>query len=113
MAPSSLHNYPVQTPSLTHTCSTKLLHVEFPSVLPLNMNPAQQHVPSSNKLCFAALEQAVIDSRAREAKTEQRIEMLLNGFLKLERFMTEQQTPPTPLKISPIDIIPVWPSPTG
>ena len=70
------------------------------------MNPAQQHVPSSDKLCFAALEQAVIDSQAREAKTEQRIEILLNGFLKLERFMTEQQPPPTPPKISPIDIIP-------
>ena len=73
-----------------------------PSVLPLNMNPAQQHLPSSDELCFTALEQAVIDSRAREAKTEQRIEMLLNGFLKLERFMTEQQTPPTLRKSPPL-----------
>ena len=78
-----------------------------PSVLPLIMNPAQQHIPSSDELCFTALEQAVINSQAREAKTEQRIEMLLNGFLKLERFMTEQQPPPAPPKISPIDIIPV------
>ena len=60
------------------------------------MNPAQQHVPSSDELHFTALEQAIINSQAREAKTEQRIEMLLNGFLKLERFMTEQQPPPTP-----------------
>ena len=77
------------------------------------MNPVQQHVPSSDKLCFAALEQAIINSQAKKAKTEQRIEMLLNSFLKVERFMTEQQPPPTPPKISPIDIIPVQSSPTG
>ena len=77
------------------------------------MNPAQQHISSSNELCFTALEQAVVDSQVREAKTEERIKMLLNSFLKLERFMTEQQPPPTPLKISPIDIIPIWPSPIG
>ena len=71
------------------------------------MNPAKQHISSSDELHFSALEQAVIYSQAREAKTKERIEMLLNSFLKLERFMTEQQPPPTPLKISPIDIIPI------
>ena len=77
------------------------------------MNPVQQHVSSSDKLHFAALEQAIVNSQAREAKTEERIEMPLNSFLKLERFMTEQQPPPTPPKISPIDIIPIQPSPIG
>ena len=57
------------------------------------MNPAKQHISSSDELHFSALEQAVIDSQAREAKTKERIEMLLNSFLKLERFMTEQQPP--------------------
>ena len=77
------------------------------------MNPAQQHAPSSDELRFVALEQALANSQARGAKTEEKHEMLLNGFLKLEKLMSEQQLPPTTLKISPIDIIPVCSTPTG
>ena len=58
------------------------------------MNPTQQHISSSNELRFAALEQALVDSQAREAKTEVRLELLLNGFLKLEKILSEQQPPP-------------------
>ena len=77
------------------------------------MNPAQQHAPSSDELRFIALEQALADSQARGAKTKEKLEMLLNGFLKLEKLMSEQQLPPTTLKIPPIDIIPVHSAPTG
>ena len=77
------------------------------------MNPAQQHAPSSDELRFIALEQALAHSQARGAKTEEKLEMLLNGFLKLEKLMSEQRLPPTTLKISPINIIPVRSAPTG
>ena len=77
------------------------------------MNPAQQHAPSSDVLCFVALEQALADSQARGAKTEEKLDILLNGFLKLEKLMSEQRLPPTTPKISPINTIPVRSAPTG
>ena len=49
------------------------------------------------------MEHAYADSEARHAK---QFDMLLNGFLKLEKMMQEHP-PPTPPKNSPIDIISV------
>ena len=84
-----------------------------PLVLPSAMNPAQQHAPSSNELRFVALQQALADSQARGAKTKEKLEILLNGFLKLEKLISEQQLLPTTPKTSLIDIIPVRSAPTG
>ena len=66
------------------------------------MDPAQQHTPNSEESCLAAMECAYADSEARNAK---QFEMLLNGFLKLEKMMQQQHPPPTPPKNPPIDII--------
>ena len=73
------------------------------------MDPAQQPTPNSEELCLAAMEHAYADSEARHAK---QFDMLLNGFLKLEKMMQEQHPPPTPPKNPPIDIISIQPSPT-
>ena len=56
------------------------------------------------------MEHAYANSEARNAK---QFDMLLNGFLKLEKMMQEQHSPPTPPKNPLIDIISVWPTPTG
>ena len=77
------------------------------------MNPAQQHAPSSDELRFVALEQALADSEARGAKTEEKLDILLNSFLKLEKLISEQRLSPTTPKVSPIDNIPVRSAPTG
>ena len=74
------------------------------------MDPAQQHASNSEESHLAAMERAYADSEARNAK---QFEMLLNGFLKLEKMMQQQQHPPTPPKHPPIDIITARPTPTG
>ena len=75
------------------------------------MDLAQQHTPNSEESRLAAMERAYADSEARNAK---QFEMLLNGFLKLEKMMQQQQhPPPTPPKNPPIDIITARPTPTG
>ena len=57
--------------------------------------------------------QALADSEARGAKTEEKLDILLNGFLKLEKLMSEQRLPQTTPKVSPIDTIPIRSTPTG
>ena len=74
------------------------------------MDPAQQHTPNSEESCLAAMERAYADSKARHAK---QFDMLLNGFLKLEKMLQEQHPPPTPPKNPPIDITSIWSVPTG
>ena len=75
------------------------------------MDPAQQHAPNSEESCLAAIERAYAESEARNIK---QLEMLLNGFLKLEKMMQQQQyPPPTPPKNPPIDIITAKPTPVG
>ena len=74
------------------------------------MDPAQQHTPNSEESRLAAMERAYADSEAKHAK---QFDMLLNGFLKLEKMMQEQHPPPTPPKNPPNDIISIRPIPTG
>ena len=73
------------------------------------MDPAQQHTPNSKESHLAVMEHAYADSEARNAK---QFDMLLNGFLKLEKMMQEQHPPPTPSKNPLINIISIWPTPT-
>ena len=73
------------------------------------MDPAQQPTSNSEELRLAAMERAYADSEARHAK---QFDMLLNGFLKLEKMIQEQHPPPTPPKNPPIDIVSIQPSPT-
>ena len=87
------------------------LSIRIPPQASLAMDPAQQHTPNSKESCLAAMEHAYADSEARHAK---QFDMLLNGFLKLEKMMQEQHPPPTPPKKNPpIDIISIRPIPTG
>ena len=65
------------------------------------MNPAQQHASNSEESRLAAMEHAYADSEARNAK---QFDMLLNGFLKLEKMMQQQHPPPTHPKNPLIDI---------
>ena len=75
------------------------------------MDPAQQHTPNSEESHLAAMERAYADSEARHAK---QFDMLLNGFLKLEKMLQEQHPPPTPPKKNPlINITSIWSVPTG
>ena len=74
------------------------------------MDPAQQHSPNSEESRLAAMERAYANSEARNAK---QFDILLNGFLKLEKMMQQQHPPPTPPKNPPIDITSVQPTPIG
>ena len=60
--------------------------VRIPPQASLAMDPAQQHTPNSEESCLAAMECAYANSEARHAK---QFDMLLNGFLKLEKMMQE------------------------
>ena len=71
------------------------LSVRIPPQASLAMDPAQQHTPNSKESHLAAMERAYADSEARHAK---QFDMLLNGFLKLEKMLQEQHPPPTPPK---------------
>ena len=84
--------------------------IRIPPQASLAMDPAQQHTPNSEESHLTAMERAYANSEARHAK---QFDMLLNGFLKLEKMMQEQHPPPTPPKNPPIDIISVRPTPTG
>ena len=48
------------------------------------MNLAQQHAPSSKKLCLTALEQALANSKAREIETQKTLNLLRDGFQLLQ-----------------------------
>ena len=74
------------------------------------MDPAQQHTPNSKESRLAAMECTYANSKARNAK---QFDILLNGFLKLEKMMQQQHPPPTPPKNPPIDITSVQPTPIG
>ena len=74
------------------------------------MDPAQQHAPNSEESHLTAMECAYADSEARNAK---QFDMLLNGFLKLEKMMQEQHPPPTPPKNPLIDITAARPTLMG
>ena len=85
------------------------LSVRIPPQASLAMDPPQQHTPNSEESHLAAMERAYANSKARHAKQD----MLLNGFLKLEKMLQEQHPPPTPPKNPPIDITSIWSVPTG
>ena len=51
------------------------------------MDPTHQHVPTLEELCLAAVEQALIDSKAREIETKNQFAAFLNGFQQLELLM--------------------------
>ena len=76
------------------------------------MDPTHQHVPTPEELRLAAVEQALIDSKAREIETKNQFAALLNGFEQLELLMQELTPAKTP-KTTPTDTIPVQLAPTG
>ena len=76
------------------------------------MNPTHQHAPTPEELCLAAVEQALINSEAREIETKNQFIALLNGFQQLELLMGELTPAKTP-KTPPTDNIPVKLAPTG
>ena len=80
--------------------------------IPSIMNPAEQHAPSLEELCFMALEQALTDSQAERKETQKQLTMLLDCFQKLEKLLIEQQTPPTP-PTNPVNVDLVQAAPTG
>ena len=77
-----------------------------PLRIPLAMNPTHQHAPTPKELCLAAVEQALIDSEAREIDTKNQFTALLSGFRQLELLMQEMNPTNTP-KTPPTDTIPV------
>ena len=60
------------------------------------MNPMQQHFPNPKELRLAAVERTLADSKAGRIDTNQKLEILLNGFKHLEKLMLEQR--PLPLQ---------------
>ena len=72
------------------------------------MDPTHQHVPTPEELRLAAVEQALIDSKARKIEMKNQFAALLNGFQQLELLMREL----TP-KTTPTDTIPVRLAPAG
>ena len=77
------------------------------------MNPVQQHFPNPEELRLAAVERTLANSEAGRIDTNQKLEILLNGFKHLEKLMLEQRPPPTPPKLSSIDITPARSNPPG
>ena len=78
------------------------------------MNPAQQHAPSSEELCLAALEQALTNSEAREIETQKTLELLTNSLQLLQDLVLLKHLPlHTSPKIPPVDAVPVWSAPTS
>ena len=76
------------------------------------MNPTHQHAPTPEELHLAAVEQALIDSEAREIETKNQFTALLNGFQQLELLMRELTPAKTP-KTPPTNSIPIRLAPTG
>ena len=76
------------------------------------MNPTHQHTPTPEELRLAAVEQALIDSEAREIETKNQFAALLSGFRQLELLMRELNPANTP-KTPPTDTTPVRLAPTG
>ena len=71
------------------------------------MDPTHQHVLTPEELCLAAVEQALIDSKAREIETKNQFTALLYSFQQLELLMQELAPAyihPTPSTSVPIDI---------
>ena len=78
------------------------------------MDPLQQHAPSSDKSHFAALEQALADSKSREQETRKQLDTLINVFLNLEKLILEQKQPPPPTLLkNPENTTLVQTSPSG
>ena len=76
------------------------------------MNPTHQHASTPKELRLAAVEQALIDSKAREIEMKNQFAALLNGFQQLELLMRELTPAKTP-KTTLTDTIPIWLAPTG
>ena len=70
------------------------------------MDPTHQHVPTPEELHLAAVEQVLIDSKAREIEMKNQFTALLNGFQQLELLMWELTPAKTP-KTTPTDTIPI------
>ena len=75
------------------------------------MNPTHQHTPTPEELRLAAVEQALINSEAREIETKNQFTALLSGFRQLELLMREMNPANTP-KTPPTDTIPFQLTPT-
>ena len=78
----------------------------------LTTNPAQQHAPSSEELCLAAVEQALANSVAREIETQKTLSLLTDGFQLLWELVQTHIPLCTSLKAPSIDITPIWSTPT-
>ena len=70
------------------------------------MNPTHQHA-STPEACLAAVEQALIDSEAREIATKAQLTTLLTGFQQLELLLRNLQPPSTSPKTPSVDVTPV------
>ena len=88
-----------------------LLRPDSPSDLS-SMDPTQQLAPSP-ELRLVAVEQALIDSKAREIETQKQLASILNGFQQLEALIQKLQPPPTSPKISSTNITPLRSAPIG
>ena len=77
-----------------------------------SMNLTQQHDPTPEG-CLAKVEQAVINSKAREIEVNNQLAALLNGFQHLELMLQKLQPPSPSPKTPPIDITPVQSTPIG
>ena len=96
----------------THTYSSDSPINWIPPQIPSIMNPAEQHAPSLEELCFMALEQALTNSQAERKEMQKQLTMLLDCFQKLKKLFAEQQTPANPPMI-PVNVDPIWTTPTG
>ena len=96
-----------------HTCSRKFCCSKSLLSPVTTMNPTQPNVPDTGELCFWALEQAYANSLATQDNMQKQINRLLHSFQQLEEFMwAEKKSPPSPI-IRPIDLTPIWATPTG
>ena len=69
------------------------------------MNPAQQHAPSSEELCLAALEQALANSLAREIETQRTLSLLTDSFQLLRELVQTHIPLCTSPKIPLVDTV--------
>ena len=110
MVPRSLQK--ITKSDLPLTCLLQALPILIPPQNSLSMDPTHQHVPTPEELHLAVVEQALIDSKAREIEMKNQFAALLNSFQQLGLLMREL-TPAKIPKTTPTDTIPIRLAPTG
>ena len=79
--------------------------IPIPPQNSLSMNPTHQHAPTP-KVRLAAVEQAIIDSKAREIETKAQLTTLLTSFQQLELLLQNIQPPSTSPKCPQLMLLP-------